>query len=285
MNTSSTAAKNNDFFRANPVLRAKQKFDAFTQEDGMASYGGIFTKTGIFMGMTVLGYILFFALHKLIFSHMTPVVVGPSGEGMALAEVILLLVSVIAALVLGIIAGKNPARTAVLGSLYTALQGYFIASTVYMAAVISNFGQMAIVAASIALVITIIIVMLMAFLYMKRIVKATQRLKKTLAVAFPAMIILTVVGVVLSFIPATAPMMTYLLDTNPVFAIGLPLIGVVIATMTLISDFDAIEQVVEGNAPKIYEWTAAFGLAITVIWLYIKILRIVLKILALAKKR
>ena len=59
-----------------------------------------------------------------------------------------------------------------------------------------------------------------------------------------------------------------------------PLITVVvgIASMNLVLDFDFIEQGAENGAPKYMEWYGAFGLMITLIWLYIEILNLLMKL-------
>ncbi|MEZ0388692.1 MAG: Bax inhibitor-1/YccA family protein, partial [Verrucomicrobium sp.] len=51
-----------------------------------------------------------------------------------------------------------------------------------------------------------------------------------------------------------------------------------IAALNLVLDFDFIEQGVEHGAPKYMEWYAAFGLLVTLIWLYIEILRLLAKL-------
>ena len=53
---------------------------------------------------------------------------------------------------------------------------------------------------------------------------------------------------------------------------------VVIAALNLVLDFDFIEQGVEQGAPKYMEWYAAFGLLVTLVWLYLEILRLLSKL-------
>ena len=270
------------FLRANPMLRAKIKYDELMKEEGAASYGGIFAKTGIFMGMTILGYILYYVFQRLIFDHMTPFLVGPSGKGVTAFQVILIPVLLILRIVFPLITRKKPEKAPLFGSFYCIIQGYFIASTVYLYANISGFGAMAEIAAVAALLLTVLIVLIMAFLYAKGWVHAGKKFNAVMKVAFPAMILFTIASIVLRFIPATAGALAAL-DANPVLTIIIGLVGIIIATLFLISDFDMIQRTVEGSAPKMYEWIAAFGLAVTVIWLYIKILQLVLKVLGKSK--
>ena len=61
-------------------------------------------------------------------------------------------------------------------------------------------------------------------------------------------------------------------------SIGFSLFVVVIASLNLVLDFDFIEQGAEMGAPKYMEWYGAFGLLVTLIWLYIEILRLLAKL-------
>jgi uncharacterized YccA/Bax inhibitor family protein len=56
--------------------------------------------------------------------------------------------------------------------------------------------------------------------------------------------------------------------------IGISLFVVAIAALNLILDFDMIEQGAEQGAPKYMEWYGAFGLLVTIVWLYIEILKL-----------
>jgi uncharacterized YccA/Bax inhibitor family protein len=63
-----------------------------------------------------------------------------------------------------------------------------------------------------------------------------------------------------------------------VIGIGVSLFIVVIAALNLVLDFDFIEHGAAAGAPKYMEWYAAFGLMVTLIWLYIEILRLLSKL-------
>ena len=60
--------------------------------------------------------------------------------------------------------------------------------------------------------------------------------------------------------------------------IGFSLFVVAVAAMNLVLDFDFIESGAQLGAPKYMEWYAAFGLMVTLIWLYIEILRLLAKL-------
>ena len=62
------------------------------------------------------------------------------------------------------------------------------------------------------------------------------------------------------------------------FGIGFSLVVVCIAALNLVLDFDYIEQGAEAGAPKYLEWYGAFSLMVTLIWLYLEILRLLAKL-------
>ena len=64
---------------------------------------------------------------------------------------------------------------------------------------------------------------------------------------------------------------------NPGLTIALDVIGLVIAALFLISDFSMIDRCVKDGYPKQYEWSAAFGLVFTVLWIYLKILDLLMQ--------
>ena len=66
-------------------------------------------------------------------------------------------------------------------------------------------------------------------------------------------------------------------ESGPV-GIGFSLVVVVIAALNLILDFDFIEQGVKQQAPKYMEWYGGFSLLVTLIWMYLEILRLLAKL-------
>jgi len=61
-------------------------------------------------------------------------------------------------------------------------------------------------------------------------------------------------------------------------SIGFSLFVIVIAALNLVVDFDFIEEGAEKGAPKYMEWFGAFGLMVTLVWLYLEILRLLAKL-------
>ena len=69
----------------------------------------------------------------------------------------------------------------------------------------------------------------------------------------------------------------YLHDSGPI-GIGISLVVIVVAALNLVLDFDFIESGAEANAPKYMEWYGAFGLMLTLVWLYLEFLRLLSKL-------
>ena len=86
--------------------------------------------------------------------------------------------------------------------------------------------------------------------------------------------ILYLVSIVMSFFGSGIGF----IHSNGIFGIGFSLFVVSIAALNLVLDFDFIEQGSENNLPKFMEWYGAFSLMVTLIWLYLEILRLLAKL-------
>lgn len=113
----------------------------------------------------------------------------------------------------------------------------------------------------------------MLLLYRSRIIKATENFKLGVAAATGGIFIFYLVAFIGSFFGFNMP----LINDSGTFGILFSLFVVAIAALNLVVDFDFIESGVEANAPKYMEWYASFGLFVTLIWLYLEILRLLAK--------
>lgn len=121
-----------------------------------------------------------------------------------------------------------------------------------------------------AVALTLGTVVAMFLLYRFQIIKATERFKSIILTATVAIGIFYLVIMVLRLFGVAVPFMH---DSSPL-GIGISLVIVGIAAMNLILDFDMIEKGAEHGAPKYMEWYGAFGLMVTIVWLYLEILRL-----------
>ncbi len=111
-------------------------------------------------------------------------------------------------------------------------------------------------------------VMLLA--YKTGMIRATQGFKLGVIAATGGIAVFYLVEMVLSFFHVTVPAV----NGSGVVGIGFSLFVVIIAALNLVLDFDMIESGVQSGAPKYMEWYGAFGLMVTLIWLYLEILRL-----------
>jgi len=118
--------------------------------------------------------------------------------------------------------------------------------------------------------LTIGTVVAMFLLYRFGVIKATQRFKSIVMTATAAIAVFYIVVMVLRLFNVSMPFMH---DSSPL-GIGISLFIVGIAAMNLIMDFDMIEQGAAAGAPKYMEWYGAFGLLVTIVWLYLEMLRL-----------
>lgn len=125
-----------------------------------------------------------------------------------------------------------------------------------------------------AFVITISIMVTMLGLYRTGLLKATPM--------FVRVVTICTVGIGVVYLLSWAffafgSRIPYLHDSTPL-GIGISLVIIVVAAMNFIIDFDTIERGVEQGAPKYMEWYAAFGLMVTLVWLYLEVLRLLRKL-------
>ncbi|OED36660.1 hypothetical protein AB834_02775 [PVC group bacterium (ex Bugula neritina AB1)] len=125
-----------------------------------------------------------------------------------------------------------------------------------------------------AVVLTFSVLGTMLFLYKARIIQATDRFRRIIMIGMGAIFLVYFMSMILSFFSVQIPMIH---SSGP---IGILFSFVVIgfASFSLIMDFDFIEQGSRYGAPKYMEWYASFGLIVTLIWIYMEILRLLAKL-------
>jgi uncharacterized YccA/Bax inhibitor family protein len=110
--------------------------------------------------------------------------------------------------------------------------------------------------------------------YKSGLIRATENFKLGIVAATGAIALIYLVSWIMSFFGASIP----LIHSSGTFGIAFSLFVVTIAALNLVLDFDFIERGSEMGAPKYMEWYAAFGLLVTLVWLYIEILRLLAKL-------
>ena len=110
--------------------------------------------------------------------------------------------------------------------------------------------------------------------YRSGLIKATENFKLGVVAATGGIALVYLATIVLGFFNIQIPY----IHGSGLIGIGFSLFVVVIAALNLVLDFDFIESGVEAGAPKYMEWYGAFGLMVTLVWLYIEFLRLLSKL-------
>ena len=110
--------------------------------------------------------------------------------------------------------------------------------------------------------------------YTSRLIPVTANFRLGVAAATGGIMLVYLASFVLGFFGIPMP---FLHDSGPL-GIGISLFIVVIAALNLVLDFDFIEQGARNSLPKYMEWYAAFGLLVTLVWLYLEIIRLLAKL-------
>lgn len=169
----------------------------------------------------------------------------------------------IGALVLAIVTAFKPKLAIVTGPLYAITQGVMIG-------VISHFYDIQFEGIVVqAILATASVFLGMLVLFVTGAIKVTAKFRGIVIGATFGIFIFYIGSFVMSLFGWSSP-----IYSSGALGIGFSLFIVAIAALNLMLDFDMIVRGVNAGAPKYLEWYGAFGLMVTIIWLYIEILRL-----------
>ena len=154
--------------------------------------------------------------------------------------------------------------------LYAMFQGLLLGGISFM------YGQLFDGIVFNAIMITLSILISLLFAYRSGIIKATENFKLGVFAATGGIALIYIFSFIASFFGAGFSIMNP--SNGSLLSIGFSLLVIVIASLNLVLDFDFIEEGAEKGAPKYMEWYGAFGLLVTLIWLYLEILRLLAKL-------
>ena len=178
------------------------------------------------------------------------------------------MVSSIGALILGIIMTFKKEMAKTFSILYAILEGIAIGGISF----IFNAVYEGIVAQ--AVFFTSVDLLIMLLLYKFRIIKVNDKFRSVIFGATLCIAIVYFINFILGFFKMSVPFLT---DSSQI-GIVISVVIVAIASFNLLLDFDFIERGANMNMPKYFEWYSAFGLLVTLVWLYLEILRLLSKI-------
>lgn len=125
-----------------------------------------------------------------------------------------------------------------------------------------------------AIFLTFAVLALMLVLFTTRIVRVTQGLRTAVIAATLAVGVVYLIDMVMHLFGVSVP---FIHSTGPL-GIGISVLIVGIASFNLLLDFDSIEQNVRARAPKYMEWYCGVALLVTLVWLYLEMLRLLSKL-------
>jgi uncharacterized YccA/Bax inhibitor family protein len=247
---------------SNPVF-GKNIFNqsATTAEDGVMTVNGTINKTGL-MFLIVL-FAATFTWRK-FFGAIDPAVPGAIPPGL----MVWMIGGAIGGFITALITTFSPRRAAMTAPIYAVFEGLFLG------AVSAMFEAMypGLVMRAVSLTFGVFFIMLL--LYRSGTIRPTEKFRTIIfaatggiAVVYLGSFIAGLFGVNVSFMHDSSPL-----------SIGISLFIVAIAALNLILDFDMITRGAEARAPKYMEWYGAFGLMVTLIWLYLEMLRLLSKL-------
>lgn len=174
----------------------------------------------------------------------------------------------IAGFVVAIVTVFKPTWAPITGPVYALLEGLVIGGI----SAIFEAQFPGIVMQAVGLTFGTCLAMLVA--YKSRLIRATENFKMGVVAATGGIALFYIITMVLGFFGIQMPLMY----SNSWASIGFSLFVVIIAALNLVLDFDFIEQGAAQGAPKYMEWYGAFGLMVTLIWLYLEMLRLLAKL-------
>lgn len=177
-------------------------------------------------------------------------------------------VGVFGGLVLALATVFKKTWSPVTAPLYALLEGLFLGglSAVFEA----RFPGIVIQAVSLTFATTLALLLA----YRSGLIRVTDNFRLGIVAATGGICLIYVTTMILGFVGIRVP---YIHESG-LIGIAFSLFVVVVAALNLVLDFDFIEKGAERGAPKYMEWYAAFGLMVTLIWLYVEILRLLSKL-------
>lgn len=245
----------------NPALKESTFLDlgsgAVVRGDGQAmTLNGTVNKTGFLLLLTVLTAA--FAWSQIEIDPRGQV----SGAGLYLWG------GLIGGLVMSLVTTFKKEWSPVTAPMYALLEGFFLG------AISSIFEARfpGIVIQAVMLTFGTLFALLAA--YRTGLIKATENFKLGVVAATGGIALVYLASIVLRLFNIEIPF----IHQSGIIGIGFSLFVVVVAALNLVLDFDFIESGVEQGAPKYMEWYGAFGLMVTLVWLYIEFLRLLSKL-------
>ena len=179
----------------------------------------------------------------------------------------LMLVGMIGGLIFGLVTSFKKEWAPVTAPIYALLEGLLLGGL----SAVMDLRYPGIGIQAVSLTFGTLFVLLIA--YQSGLIKVTQKFRLGVIAATGGIFFFYMAQMLLGFFGIRF----FSVNGSGVIGIGFSLIVVAVAALNLVLDFDFIEQGVQAGAPKYMEWYGAFGIMVTLVWLYIEILRLLSK--------
>lgn len=233
---------------SNPLLKKEGAFSASWAASEPMSLQGVINKSGL---------LLLMCMGAAAFGWTHPALRGP-----------FLLIGMIGGLIACLVGTFKPATAPIAAPVYALLEGLALGC---LSQVIEHAYPGIVLN---AMLLTFGVLGLMLVLYTTRTIVVTDRLVKGVLIATGAVMLVYLVDMVLNLFGFRVP---FIHDSGPL-GIGISLVIVGIAAFNLLVDFAVIEQEVRRGSPKFMEWYCGMALLVTLVWLYLELLRLLAKL-------
>lgn len=180
----------------------------------------------------------------------------------------LMMAGIFGGLVIALIISFKPKTAPYLAPLYAILEGFFLGGISVIMNELFKEKYPGLIMQAVGLTFGVAIAMFI--LYNFKIIKVRDKLRSIIISATVGILIFYLITMVLGLFHVNVG---FAYDSSPL-GIGISLFIVAIAALNLLLDFDMIDRGAAAGAPKFMEWYGAFGLLVTIVWLYIEILKL-----------
>lgn len=231
--------------KGNPLLSKVSEASG----DGVMSFAGVTVKSLLLLGIMMLGA---------TYSY---------GQGTNFSTG-MLIGSVLGGFVLAMITIFNPKVAPFTSPVYAGLEGLALGAISLVAD--TKYPGIAME----AVLSTSAVFLVMLLLYSNRIIRVNHKFAAGLMAAMTGILVIYLADIILALFGITMPVVRESSPWGIAFSVGV----VIVAALSLAMDFNQIEEGVESRAPKSMEWFSAFGLMVSLVWLYLEILSLLRKL-------
>ncbi len=236
------------FRRMNPVYSRLGDMDS--DNDISVTYGGVTQKTAVLLG--IISIVALYLASILDFS-----------TGIQI-PIVTIIIAPIVAIVSVILAHRNVQLAWVFSLVYATMEGVFLG---FISALVAHFYGTDVV--MMALLATFGVLAGMLFLYSTGLIRVGNFFRRAMYSMLIGLVFTTILYIIIYMMGGLGGTTGYGLY------IAIVIVSVIISSLYLLVDFDSITNLVEAGAPKEYEWMLSLGLVVTIVWLYIELLRFI----------